>query len=87
MVLSKLTSTLLAWKILNQAILSIYWAPIAWDVTNGLSRRAWARNPGARFAIERAMSEQPGLEVTLPHQADEALVQEVLAQVGLDGSE
>jgi urocanate hydratase len=23
---------------------------IAWDVTNGLARRAWARNPGARFA-------------------------------------
>ena len=25
---------------------------IAWDVTNGLARRAWARNPGARFAVE-----------------------------------
>ena len=26
-----------------------------WDVNNGVARRAWARNSGAEFAIERAM--------------------------------
>ena len=27
-----------------------------WDVTNGISRRSWARNEGAIFALKRAMS-------------------------------
>jgi urocanate hydratase len=26
-----------------------------WDVNNGISRRSWARNEGAIFAIKRAM--------------------------------
>jgi urocanate hydratase len=38
-----------------------------WDVNNGISRRAWARNPEAIFAIKRAMSENPNLKVTLPN--------------------
>ena len=41
-------------------------AMLTWDVENGVARRAWARNPGAISAIERAMSRQPNLEVTLP---------------------
>jgi urocanate hydratase len=40
---------------------------IAWDVTNGLARRAWAGNEGAIFAIRRAMAADPSLQVTLPH--------------------
>jgi urocanate hydratase len=36
---------------------------IAWDVTNGLARRAWARNPEAQFAIGRAMESEPRLRV------------------------
>ena len=51
---------------------------IAWDVTNGLARRAWARNPGARFAVERAMGAEERLRVTLPHEAAEGLVEEAL---------
>ncbi len=50
-----------------------------WDVCNGVARRAWARNPNARHAIEAAMRQVPGLEVTLPFEAEEALIQAALA--------
>ena len=49
-----------------------------WDVNNGIARRSWARNEGARFAIEREMSRTPGLHVTLPNIADEELIKSVL---------
>ena len=49
-----------------------------WDVNNGIARRSWARNEGARFAIEREMARTPGLRVTLPNMADDALIQSVL---------
>jgi urocanate hydratase len=45
-----------------------------WDVNNGIARRAWARNSGAEFAIRSAMERIPDLEVTLPHHADDALI-------------
>ncbi len=45
-----------------------------WDVNNGISRRSWARNEGAVFAIERAMEEMPELKVTVPSLADDELV-------------
>lgn len=38
-----------------------------WDVNNGISRRSWARNEGAIFAIKRAMETEPNLKVTLPN--------------------
>jgi urocanate hydratase len=38
-----------------------------WDVNNGISRRSWARNEGAIFAIKRAMEAEPRLKVTLPN--------------------
>lgn len=46
-----------------------------WDVNNGISRRSWARNEGAVFAIKRAMQENPSLKVTLPHPADDRLIE------------
>jgi urocanate hydratase len=45
-----------------------------WDVNNGISRRSWARNEGAIFAIKRAMKENDKLKVTLPNFADQKLV-------------
>lgn len=45
-----------------------------WDVNNGISRRSWARNEEAVFAIKRAMESQPLLKVTLPNQVDDALL-------------
>jgi urocanate hydratase len=47
---------------------------IAWDVTNGIARRAWARNEGAVFAIDRAMEREPLLAVTRPVDADPDVV-------------
>ena len=44
-----------------------------WDVNNGISRRSWARNEGAIFAIKRAMEVEPNLKVTLPNLVDESL--------------
>jgi len=45
-----------------------------WDVNNGISRRSWARNEGAVFAIKRAMNGNPELKVTLPNFADDNLI-------------
>ncbi len=45
-----------------------------WDVNNGISRRSWARNEGAVFAIKRAMENEPLLKVTLPNYADDKLI-------------
>lgn len=45
-----------------------------WDVNNGISRRSWARNEGAIFAIKRAMETQPLLKVTIPNIVDESLL-------------
>ena len=45
-----------------------------WDVNNGISRRSWARNDGAMFAIRRAMENNPDLKVTLPNLADDQLI-------------
>jgi urocanate hydratase len=45
-----------------------------WDVNNGISRRSWARNEGAIFAIKRAMEIEPNLRVTLPNLVDDALI-------------
>lgn len=45
-----------------------------WDVNNGISRRSWARNEGAVFAIKRAMETEPLLKVTLPNLVDDKLL-------------
>jgi urocanate hydratase len=45
-----------------------------WDVNNGISRRAWARNDGSIFAIKQAMEENPSLKVTLPNKASSDLI-------------
>jgi urocanate hydratase len=45
-----------------------------WDVNNGISRRSWARNEGAIFAIKRAMETQPLLKITIPNIVDESLL-------------
>nr|WP_319998952.1 urocanate hydratase [uncultured Draconibacterium sp.] len=49
-----------------------------WDVNNGISRRSWARNKPARFAIEQAMKENPDLKVTLPEEANDELLDSLL---------
>ena len=46
-----------------------------WDVNNGISRRSWARNEGAVFAIKRAMEAEPRLKVTLPNMVDDKILE------------
>jgi urocanate hydratase len=45
-----------------------------WDVNNGISRRAWARNDEAIFAIKRAMQDEPALTVTLPNKVSDTII-------------
>jgi urocanate hydratase len=49
-----------------------------WDVNNGIARRSWARNSGARHAIEREMARTQDLQVTLPEIAEDSLVRQAL---------
>ena len=49
-----------------------------WDVNNGISRRSWARNGGAMFAIRREMEKNPQLKVTIPNITDETLVEKTI---------
>lgn len=46
-----------------------------WDVNNGISRRSWARNEGATFAIKRAMEIEPNLKVTIPELVDDNIIE------------
>lgn len=48
-----------------------------WDVNNGISRRSWARNEEAVFAIKRAMEHEPLLKVTLPNTTDDELIDSI----------
>jgi len=49
-------------------------AMLFWDVNNGISRRSWARNEEAIFAIKRAMKSEPNLKVTLANSVDDSLL-------------
>jgi urocanate hydratase len=44
------------------------------DVNNGVTRRSWAGNENAIFAVKRAMEAEPNLKVTVPNVADADLV-------------
>ena len=48
-----------------------------WDVNNGISRRSWARNKEAMFAIKREMERTPELKITLPEIVDEGLLNDL----------
>ncbi|MFS4493239.1 urocanate hydratase [Maribacter sp. 2308TA10-17] len=45
-----------------------------YDVNNGISRRSWARNDEAIFAIKREMERTPELKVTLPNLVEDELL-------------
>lgn len=48
-----------------------------WDVNNGISRRSWARNEPAIFAIKRAMEAEPNLIVTLPTRVNDTILSSI----------
>jgi len=45
-----------------------------WDVNNGISRRAWARNQGSMDAIQREMDRTPGFRMTMPNLVDDSVI-------------
>ncbi len=51
---------------------------LSYDVNNGIARRAWARNPGALATARNAMTLNEDLRVTLPHLADDGLLDRVV---------
>ena len=51
---------------------------LCWDVSNGVARRAWAGNEGARFAAEEAMKAEPRMHLTLPHIAEDEVLTQAL---------
>lgn len=50
---------------------------LAWDVNNGIARRAWGRNSGAIAAIQRAMKDDPNLHVTVPNLVNYKVLEEL----------
>ncbi|WP_435315231.1 urocanate hydratase [Cellulophaga fucicola] len=50
-----------------------------YDVNNGISRRSWARNKEAIFAIEREMERTPELKVTVPNLVEDQLLDNLFA--------
>ena len=48
-----------------------------WDVNNGISRRSWARNKEAVFAIKRAMKSESKLKVTVPNLVDDSILEKL----------
>ncbi len=47
---------------------------IPWDVLNGIARRAWAGNTGAKFALHQAASQNEFLQVTERNEVDPVLL-------------
>lgn len=55
-----------------------------YDVNNGISRRSWARNKEAIFAIQREMDRNPELKITLPNLVDDKILANLFSDdVGL----
>lgn len=50
-----------------------------YDVTNGIARRSWARNPGSMSAIQRIMEENPELKVTVPQLVEDELLDQLIS--------
>lgn len=48
-----------------------------YDVNNGISRRAWARNKGAMEAIQREMERNPRLKITVPNLVNEQVFDQI----------
>lgn len=53
-----------------------------WDVNNGIARRSWARNQGAMHSAVREMERTPSLCITMPHMADNDIIEKALEQTG-----
>jgi len=54
---------------------------LAWDVNNGIARRAWAGNSGAEFAASQATERESNLQITLPQHADDSLIHDTIENI------
>ncbi|MDQ3101002.1 MAG: urocanate hydratase, partial [Bacteroidota bacterium] len=50
-----------------------------WDVNNGIARRAWARNPNAKWSIQQEMERRPDLKVTLANEVEDELIEKLFS--------
>ncbi|GAA4113623.1 urocanate hydratase [Aquimarina addita] len=48
-----------------------------YDVNNGISRRSWARNKEALFAVQREMKRTPELKVTVPSIVEDSVIEKL----------
>jgi urocanate hydratase len=51
---------------------------LAFDVNNGIARRAWARNEGAVSTARRTQQASDDLQLTLPNLTDEKLLNDLI---------
>lgn len=55
-----------------------------WDVMGGVARRSWARNPHAmETSAEFNESHADGYHITLPHLAEDSLINKILKDKGI----
>jgi urocanate hydratase len=52
-----------------------------YDVNNGIARRSWARNPNARFALEREITRSPNLQVQVPTLVEDEILESLFPKV------
>lgn len=50
------------------------------DVYNGITRRSWSGNEKAKYCVEEASTEIPGYKPTIPHYAQEDLIDKIFAK-------
>ena len=53
---------------------------LAWDVDNGVARRAWARNKGAVWTIDRAQTNDSRLVVTKASTVEKELLDQLMEE-------
>ncbi|MEM0940853.1 MAG: urocanate hydratase [Bacteroidota bacterium] len=51
---------------------------LLYDVTNGIARRNWARNPGAMKTIKRIMKQNSKLKVTVPELVNDEMLESII---------
>jgi len=66
----------------SERVDSIIRSAMLWDVMGGVARRNWAGNPNAREVAVAYNKENPnGDQITVPHLADDGLVEKAVGEV------
>ena len=68
----------------NRLVDRILRSSMLWDVMGGVARRSWARNPHAmETSAEFNESHADGYHITLPHLAEDSLINKILKDKGI----